>query len=42
MAGRTIFVRGPADLRRHLDRFGKAVDGAMMVAANKKFTFKLE
>lgn len=35
MAGRTIFVRGPAELRRHLDRFGKAVDSAMVVAANR-------
>lgn len=39
MAGRTIFVRGPADLRRHLDRFGKAVDGAMLVAANRAATW---
>ena len=35
MAGRVIHVRGPADLQRHLERLGKAVDGAMEVAAGR-------
>lgn len=35
MAGRVIYVRGPAELQRQLDRLGKAVDGAMEVAAGR-------